>query len=448
MKKKLLALVMALAMTASLAACSSSGGGGETTNPNPPDNSDAGSVPESQEVQQPQGSGETINLRVWGAEEDQALLKDLVAKFEAAHPEQTFNIQIGVESESTAKDTILTDVTAAADVYAFACDQMPDLIAAGALLPLDDTMDAALQAYAGKSLADVKAANSEGSVASATQDGTMYAFPFSADGFFMFYDPDYITADQAKSWTELLDAAQASGKKVGMTLASGWYLAGFYYGAGFTTGLNADGTTTMDWNGTAPSGVTGVQVTQAMLEIAAHPAFMAITDGDISNQIKSGSLCAVVSGCWDSQTAAEAFGDDYVACRLPSYTAGGQEIPTGAVASYKLMGVNPHAENTGWAMLLAEFLSNEESQVARYQARDLAPCNIAAASDPAVAANKGVAGLADQSANAVLQHAGGKYWDPSKSFGEQIAQGTIKSDDASVQEALDGLVAGVTAPLG
>ena len=51
------------------------------------------------------------------------------------------------------------------------------------------------------------------------------------------------------------------GKKVGMTLASGWYLAGFYYGAGFTTGLNADGTTSMDWNGTSPSGVTGVQVT-------------------------------------------------------------------------------------------------------------------------------------------------------------------------------------------
>ena len=37
-----------------------------------------------------------------------------------------------------------------------------------------------------------------------------------------------------------------------MILASGWYNAGFFYGAGFTTDLNDDGTTAMDWNGTSP----------------------------------------------------------------------------------------------------------------------------------------------------------------------------------------------------
>lgn len=42
---------------------------------------------------------------------------------------------------------------------------------------------------------------------------------------------------------------------------------------------------------------------------------MAVNDGDSFNQIKSGSLCAVVSGCWDSQVAAEAFGDDYAGCK-------------------------------------------------------------------------------------------------------------------------------------
>ena len=441
MKKRILALLLSLAMMFALAACSNS----SSNATNPPDN---GGNQGSEATQQPQqGGDETIALRVWGAEEDQTLLSDLIDKFKAAYPDKTFDIQLGVESESTAKDTILTDVTAAADVYAFACDQLPDLISAGAILALDDNMDAALQAYANKSLADVKAANSEGAVASATQNGTLYAFPFSADGFFMFYDSDYISAEQAQSWDTLLDAAQAAGKKVGMTLASGWYNASFFYGAGFTTGLNADGTTTMDWNGTSPSGVTGVQVVQAMLKIASHPAFMAIADGDISNQIKSGSLCAAISGCWDSQVAAEAFGDDYVACKLPTYMAGDKEVQTGAVASYKLMGVNPYSQNTGWAMLLAEFLSNEESQVARYTARALPPCNIAAASDPAVAADKGVAGLADQSAYATLQAAGGNYWDPTASFGEQIAQGTIKDDDTSVQSALDSLVAGVTAPL-
>lgn len=437
--KKMLSIALAFAMTLSLAACGGKTGGSTG-------GSQPGAQPGSQSKGQP--SGEAISLRVWGAEEDQALLKELVEKFKQTYSDQTFEIQIGVESESKAKDDILTDVTAAADVYAFACDQLPDLVAAGAILPLNGDMDAVLQNYAHKTLDDVKAENSEGSVAVATLDGTLYAFPFSADGYFMFYDPSVISAEQAKSWDTLLDAAQAGGKKVGMTLASGWYLASFYYGAGFTTGLNADGTTSMDWNGTAPNGVTGVQVTQAALKIAAHPAFMAVADGDSSNQLKSGSLAAIISGCWDSQTAADVWGDGYMACRLPSFMAGTTEVPGGAVASYKLMGVNPHSQNTGWAVLLAEFLCNGESQVARYTARQLPPTNLAAAADPAVAADKGVAGLADQSSNAYLQFAGGKYWDPTKSFGEQIAQGTIKNDDASVQAALDALVAGVTAPVG
>ena len=56
----------------------------------------------------------------------------------------------------------------------------------------------------------------------------------------------------------------------------------------------------MDWNGTSADGVTGVQVVQAMLGIAGNSAFLPIADGDISNQIASGDLCAVVSGTWDA----------------------------------------------------------------------------------------------------------------------------------------------------
>ena len=85
---------------------------------------------------------ETIKLTVWGAEEDQDLLKELTDKFQEKYADQKFDIQIGVESESTAKDTILTDVEAGADVYAFADDQLTDLVKAGALLKLDDYAEA------------------------------------------------------------------------------------------------------------------------------------------------------------------------------------------------------------------------------------------------------------------------------------------------------------------
>ena len=125
-----------------------------------------------------------------------------------------FDIQLGTESESTAKDTVLTDIEAAADVYSFASDQLIDLVNAGALQSIDE-MDAALEAYAGKSVADVKSANAPGSVDAATKDGTLYAFPMSADnGYFLYYNSELVTPEDAQTWDTLLAAAEKAGKKL------------------------------------------------------------------------------------------------------------------------------------------------------------------------------------------------------------------------------------------
>lgn len=390
---------------------------------------------------------ETIKLTMWGAEEDQTLLGELVEEFKAAYPDVTFDIQIGVESESTAKDTILTDVEAAADVYSFASDQIYDLVNAGALLNLEEYGEALT--LAGKTLDDVKAANVAGSVEAATVDGSLYAFPRAADnGYFLFYDSSVLTAEDVASWDSLLAAAEKAGKKVGMTLASGWYNASFFYGAGFTTDLNEDGTTAIDWNGTSADGYTGVDVVKGMLNIAASPAFMAIADGDISNQIAAGGLCAVVSGTWDGITAQEAFGEGYAATKLPTFTVGDAQVQQGSVAGYKFVGVNGYAENAGWAVLLADFITNEASQQKFFDQRESGPSNNAIIDSDAVKSNVAIAALAEQAQFGKTQKVGGKYWDPAQTFGELIAQGTLKADDdAGIQTALDTLVEGVTAPI-
>ena len=390
---------------------------------------------------------ETIKLTVWGAEEDQNLLKELTDKFQETYKDQTFDIQIGVESESTAKDTVLTDVEAAADVYAFADDQISDLVKAGALLKLDDYADA-LQ-LAGKTLDDVKAANVDGSIEAATVDGSLYAFPRAADnGYFLYYDSSVLTEEDVASWDSLLAAADKAGKKVGMTLASGWYNASFFYGAGFTTGLNEDGTTAMDWNGTSADGYTGVDVVKGMLDIAGNSAFMAIADGDISNQLASGNLVACVSGTWDGITAQNVYGDGYAATKLPTFKVGDAQVQQGSVAGYKFVGVNGYSENSGWAVLLAEYLTNEESQQMFFDQRESGPSNKNVAASDSVKENVALGALAQQAEFAQAQKVGGKYWDPAQTFGELIAQGTLSvDDDAAIQEALDNLVDGATAPI-
>ena len=291
---------------------------------------------------------ETIKLTVWGAEEDQDLLKELTDKFQEKYADQKFDIQIGVESESTAKDTILTDVEAGADVYAFADDQLTDLVKAGALLKLDDYAEA-LQ-LADTTLDDVKAANVEGAI-------------------------------DAASWDSLLEAADKAGKKVGMTLASG-------------------------------------------------------------------NLVACVSGTWDAITAQDVFGDGYAATKLPTFTVGDKQVQQGSVAGYKYVGVNGYSENSGWAVLLAEDFTNEESQQIFFDQRESGSSNKNVAASDSVQENVALAALAAQSEYAHAQKVGGKYWDPAQTFGELVAQGTLSADDDNaIQEALDNLVDGVTAPV-
>lgn len=436
--KKLLALLLAFAMILSLTACGGNSGTAETQAP----------AANNTNTEAADASNETVALTLWGAEEDQALLAQLVEEFKAAYPDQTFDIQIGVESESTAKDTVLTDIEAAADVFAFANDQLNDLVSAGALLNLSGDVSAVLPAYTDKTLEDVLAANGEGSVAAATKDGNVYAFPMGGgNNYFLYYDSTKITADQAKSWDELLSAAEAAGGKVGMTFASGWYNASFFLGAGFISDMNPDGTTVIDWNGTSADGYTGVDVAKAMSAIAAHPGFLAIADGDISNQIASGAVCAVVSGTWDAGAAEAAFGEGYAATKLPTFTCAGDQVQMSCYSGFKLMGVNAYSKNSGWAVLLAEFLTNEASQTARFEARQLAPTNLNAAANDAVTSNVAIAASAAQDVYGSVQNVGGKFWDPTATFGQMIANGELGSDDAAIQAALDTLVEGVTAPV-
>ena len=283
-------------------------------------------------------------------------------------------VKIGVESESTAKDTILTDVEAAADVYSFASDQLIDLVNAGALMNLEDVGEALT--VGGRTLDDVKNENVEASVEAASVNGSLYAFPRAGDnGYFLYYDSAILSDEDVASWDNLLAAAERNGKKVGMTLASGWYNASFFYGAGFTTGLNEDGTTSIDWNGTSAEGYTGVQVVQSMLDIAGNASFMAIADGDISNRLATGDLCACVSGTWDAMTAQEVYGDGYAAIKLPTFTVGDEQVQQGSVAGYKFVGVNGFSENAGWATVFADFITSESAQEESFAQRESGPTN-------------------------------------------------------------------------
>ena len=71
---------------------------------------------------------ESVTLTVWGAEEDQEMLNEMVDAFEEKYKDEAeFNITICAENEVTCKETVLIDPKKAADIYAFVDDQFRSL---------------------------------------------------------------------------------------------------------------------------------------------------------------------------------------------------------------------------------------------------------------------------------------------------------------------------------
>ena len=371
----------------------------------------------------------TVTLTVWASELQQEFTQKLIDEFKALYPSVTFDITLGACSESTAKDTVLTDVEAAADVYAFADDQINELVAAGALQPVS-----ASYTY------DVQGENLAGAIEAATVDGTLYAYPMTAsNGYFMFYSTEYFSEEDVTTLDKMMEVAAAAGKKVSMQIDNGWYLYSFFKGAGLDVGLNDDGVTNYCyWNGEG-----GTDVAQAILDICSNEGFVSATDAEFQTGIAEGTIIAGVSGTWDAEAAAEAWGDKYAAVKLPTFTVAGEQVQMSSYSGYKLIGVNPHSDFVGWSMLLAEYLTNEQSQVARFEATQEGPANTVAASSDSVLANPAIAALAAQAAYATPQRVGGNFWSPAETLGGILAAGN--SDGTDLQTLLDTAVEGITA---
>jgi arabinogalactan oligomer/maltooligosaccharide transport system substrate-binding protein len=427
--KKIISVLLVAAMAFSMAACKGESATTKSDDPTPTKSAGSDQTP---------GEKQDVSLVVWGAEEDQTMLQGMIDSFKEKYADQAnFDIKLGVQSESTAKDTILTDVEAAADVYAFADDQLAELVDAGALLEViadDGILDA------------VTSENSEGSVAAATYNDKIYAYPMTADnGYFLFYDKSYFKDSDVATLEGIVKVCEDNGKIFTMQLNSGWYLYSFYQGAGLSLSLSDDSVTnSCNWNATDTK-YTGKDVTQAILNVTASKGFKLLTDEEFASGVKDGTVIAGVNGTWNAATAAEAWGDNYGAAKLPTFSVNGDNVQMSSFAGYKLIGVNGTTDQPYWGSVLAAYLTNYDNQVLRFETRGLGPSNTEAAASDTVKANPAIAALAAQSEYATVQRVGGNFWSPTETFGAILAAGN--QDGTDLQVLLDTLVEGINAPV-
>ena len=158
--------------------------------------------------------------------------------------------------------------------------------------------------------------------------------------------------------------------------------------------------------------------------------------------MQDGSVIAGVSGSWNATAVKEAWGDDYGAVKLPTYTCAGQQIQMSSFKGYKYMAVNAYTEHPEWATKLAEWFTNEDSQRMRFEQKNQGPANKNAAADDAVAKVPAIVAVMDQAQYGKLQRVGNAFWDATTKFGETMAAGN--PSNVELQELMDNLVSEIT----
>ena len=196
--KKLLAVLLVLAMVFSLAAC---GGGKEAAK-----------------------DGGTFDITVWVPELAVDLTKQQIADFNSSNEYGiTFNATVEPVSEAVAANNMITDVEAGGDIFFFAQDQFARLVQAGALNKLG-----------AEAAATVTAANDPGVVKAATSGTELFAYPLTSDnGYFMYYDKSVIPEEDVDSLEKLIADCEAAGKYFAFEVnTSAWYIASWFFATG------------------------------------------------------------------------------------------------------------------------------------------------------------------------------------------------------------------------
>ena len=398
--KKIIALLLVLAMALSLAAC----GGKEEA-----------AAPAATEAAAPAGP-EAITLKVWAPQVDQrdenSWLPAMLAKFEEAHPEYAITWDVGVCGEGDAATFVKNDPAAAADVYFYANDQMGTLIEAGALAKLGGSYLEGVQANFAQTHVDLLTYT----------DGGVYGFPTAPNTWFMWYNKSIFSEEDIKSLNTMLEKGVVS-----FPMDNSWYTGTFFFGVGGTVfgPQGIDAAAGIDFGSDLC-----VEATKFMIDMAASPNFKNDVDGAGVAGMLDGSIGAMFSGDWDEPNLS-ALGEDLGCAVLPTFTlANGETYQMKSFASNKAVGVNPNAKSPKAAMQLAQFLTSAEALALRYELSGYIPAANDAKVESATASVVNAQMASATIAQPVLAEMA-NFWDPVKNFGLNILNGTITHDNAA-----------------
>ena len=351
-KKYLTSGLVLSASTVLLAACA---GGGGASSAAPDENASGSSATEEVKVEG--------KVKVWIDTEHVETFKGIVADFQTEFPD--VEVEIAAGSSADAKKEVSKDPKAAADVFMMPHDQVGQMAEAGLLYPNTKYAD------------EVKANNVDSAIEGASWDGELYGYPYGVESQILYYNKSTLSEDDVKSWATLTEKG-----KIGANFAEAG--ANYVFGPLFmSNGLYLYGETGEDPNGTNFNSEPGVEVLQWIADQKNNPGVIQSNAEALSN-LESGVTDAFLSGPWSKNDVEKALGENMAVAAYPTVDFGNGEVQMKAFLGVKLFAVNQQTEAPLAAMALANYLSNESSQLVEFEKMGVIPSNKALQSNETV----------------------------------------------------------------
>lgn len=423
---KVIAMMMVSAMGMSMVGC---GGSEAKTTEAPAENATENTSTESAAANESMFQNTEAALTVWGSQDDQQMLNEMVEAFKAEYPEVKWDITVRVNGEDQAKTEVLKDTEAAADVFAIAHDQLGELVQSGAV-------------YKNTKYADeIKERTIDAAINASTYEGELYGYPSVSETYFLFYNKAIFDEEKVKSLETMLSSELPEGvTPFAMDVANAYYSGPFFLSNGCEL-FGADGS---DAKTVTFNNEQGLEVAKLIGSLK-EKGVVAFDDTVAAAQFEAGTLGAYIAGPWKTETYKEVLGDNFGVAELPTLNFNGEERHMSSFAGFKIYCVKANTKYPLEAMALANWLTNEDNQLKRFQDRGGVPVSKALSESPEVTSDPAVAALLAQLNYAYAMPAipqMGKFWDATKAFVQEAFDGTIA--EADYQAKLDTLVATIT----
>ena len=370
-------------------------------------------------------SGRNAVLTVWCAEDDKAMIEQMVSDFLSTKP-PIGGVVVEICEDDKAREKFEEDPASAADVICIPHDQLGALVAAEYLLEITASKHK-----------DAIGGNTNPSVKAGQIDGRQYGFPSSFETHMLFYNKLIISDEIARTLEGILSiTGVGDGYPFAMDFGNAYFSANWF----FTYGCRLFGENGEDANSCDFDNADGIAAMSYIIEN--RDKLGNFTADEAIDLLGTHTLGAFIGGPWNAAAVTETLKGNYGCTSLPSVAG----KPMKSFAGFKLYCVNANTENKNVSLDLAAWLTNPDNQKTRFQERNLIPVSVSLSEDADVAASTTAKAVMGQGPNAIAMPSipeMSNFWGPAGDFTLACYNGEIKT--GALQGELSGLASEIRA---